>query len=141
MNARLRLVGTLIGLGLVAGGCERSKGNAPPSATAPAEQPAARVPASNPAWVEIDPKGEVQKAVAEQAAGAITAGKRPFLYLHADWCKPCVAIQASRADPLMVKAFAGTHIIALDVDTVPEADLAALGAKVDMIPTFFAVGP
>lgn len=143
-----RRLGVVIALGaltLAATACDRGKSDAPapsepPGSTAPADKPAATTPATASSWVEIDPKGDVQKAVAEQAAGALAAGKRPFLYLHAEWCAPCKAIQATRTDPLMVKAFTGTHIIGLDIDYVPPAALTALGASVDSIPTFFAAG-
>jgi thiol:disulfide interchange protein len=142
MNARR--LGVVVALGLVAAACDRGKSGDKPgaTATAPADKPAATTPATATAsaWVEIDPKGDVEKAVAEQAAGALAAGKRPFLYLHADWCAPCKAIQETRTDPLMVKAFTGTHIIGLDIDHVPAAALTALGASVDSIPTFFAAG-
>ena len=107
---------------------------------APPKAPVAPAPAAaanTMGWTEIDARAPLAPSLATQAKAAIAAGKKPFAYLHAGWCPPCRAIEATRAtDDLMVKAFAGTHIILIDVDDAG-AKLEPLGLVSTAIPAFF----
>jgi thiol:disulfide interchange protein len=89
-------------------------------------------------WTEADPKQPLDAQLAEQAQLAVKAGKKPHAYLHASWCGPCVAIEKTRkADPKMQAAFAGTHIIAIDIDATPADQLEKLELESAVIPIFY----
>jgi thiol:disulfide interchange protein len=120
---------------LFASACSKAE----PSKTA-APAPAATAKAA-PAlgWAELDPKQPLDKQIADQAAAAVAAGKKPFVYLHADWCEPCQAIKKTKTDPRMAKAFEGTHIIGLDIDSATAEQLAALKLDGRAIPVFHKV--
>jgi hypothetical protein len=106
-----------------------------PSAPAVKATPA---PSGAANWIEADPKQPLAGTLSAQAALAVKNGKKPHAYLHADWCDPCVAIEKTRAtDPKMVAAFAPAHIIAIDVDHVPEAQIVEAGMKVAVLPIFY----
>jgi hypothetical protein len=102
-------------------------------ATAPVE-PAAPTAIG---WVDLDPTKPLAPMLAEQAAAAIKAGKKPHVYLHADWCEPCVAIEKTKGEPKMAAAFAGTHIITIDIDRVDAKALAEVGMSGGVIPVFY----
>ena len=42
--------------------------------------------------------------------------RTPFIYVHANWCGPCIALDRYADDPSMAAAFAGTHIARVDQD-------------------------
>jgi thiol:disulfide interchange protein len=95
-------------------------------------------PATAPAWVEADTKKPLEPQLAEQADIATKAGHRPIAYLHAAWCEPCRAIDATRkTDEKMKAAFAPTHIISIDIDSANPAELAKLGLTSGAIPVFY----
>lgn len=52
--------------------------------------------------------------------------RTPFVYVHANWCGPCLALDRYADDPSMAAAFAGTHIARVDQDLWHE-QLAAFG--------------
>jgi hypothetical protein len=89
-------------------------------------------------WFEADPARPLDATLAEQAQLAVKAGKKPHAYMHASWCGPCNAIDKTRkTDPQMKAAFAGTHIISVDIDKMPKDQLEAAGMKFDAIPVFY----
>ena len=110
------------------------------------EQERARVTPATPAattgtasgWLEADPAKPLDETLAEQAGLASKAGKKPFAYLHASWCPPCVEIEKTRkTDAKMKAAFAGTHIIAIDVDDMPATQLQGAGMEPKVLPIFY----
>ena len=99
---------------------------------------AATAPAAAAGWFEADPTKPLEATLAEQAQIAVKAGKKPHAYLHASWCEPCVAIDKTRkTDPKMQAAFAGTHIIAIDADAMPQPQLEDVGIQARAIPIFY----
>jgi len=88
-------------------------------------------------WTEADPTKSLETQLAEQTKIALAAGVKPHAYLHADWCGPCVEIEKTRGTPKMADAFSGTHIIAIDVDRVPEAQIVAAGMELKVLPIFY----
>ncbi len=113
---------------------EPKQGPPPPSAAA---RPAATPGGAN-AWREADPGKPIAQELADAAAAAGKAGQKPYAYLHADWCEPCVAIGKTKdTDSKMKAAFAGTAILAIDVDKADAAQLEAAGLKSSAIPVFF----
>jgi hypothetical protein len=90
------------------------------------------------AWFEADPEKPLGATLAEQAQIAVKNGKKPHAYLHAAWCPPCVEIEKTRgANPKMRAAFAGVHIIAIDVDDIDPKQIEAAGMKAAVIPIFY----
>lgn len=90
------------------------------------------------AWVEADPKASLSDQIVAQLAAAKDSGKKPFAYLHASWCEPCVEIEKTRqVDAKMKAAFAPAHIIAIDIDKVDPKQIEALGMKATVIPIFY----
>lgn len=124
---------------LLAGACSKA---APDRTSSPTPAPAVTAktqPAPTPAtlgWVELDPKQPLGPQLAEHAAAAVAGGKKPFVYLHADWCEPCVALKKAKDDPRMVQAFAGTHILGIDLDAANAQELDALKLDGRAIPVF-----
>jgi hypothetical protein len=135
-----------------------------PPSSALAERPAPRVevasmsvevatpsPAANAADAAADELDSVQVdiapeegttlrgAVAEEAARAKGLGMKPFLYVHAAWCKPCVKLEHSMVDPRMRDATRKAYIIKADLDAFSDAEWKAFGKKVAVVPTFIAL--
>ncbi len=88
----------------------------PASAADPA--PVAVVPVAREFSMATLPHGEssMAEAIRAEVANAARLGRRPFVYFYAEWCGPCRDLRDSMDDPRMVDAFAGTHIIKVDVD-------------------------
>lgn len=129
----------LLLVALLFAGCKKENSDtkaAPPST--PISAPNAKAAAA-PAlgWIEADPTKSLAPILAEQAAAAVKAGKKPHVYLHADWCEPCVAIEKSKDNPKMAAAFANTHIILIDTDKADAKALATLGMSGAVIPVFY----
>jgi thiol:disulfide interchange protein len=128
-------------LALATTGCEKSKANSAPAPSKTASEPGATVAPDGSRWVELPPKDVVAALKAESARSA-AAGIPAYLYLHADWCEPCVAIENTReTDPGMKAAFANVQILAVDIDAADPKQLASLGLTVDSIPVFHKVNP
>lgn len=124
---------------LVLVGCKKAEPTEAPASKPVATAPAtATATASTTGWIEADPAKALDATLAEQAALAVKHGKKPHAYLHADWCPPCVEIEKTRdADPKMKTAFAGTHVIAIDVDRVDAKQIEAAGMKLAVLPIFY----
>jgi hypothetical protein len=92
-------------------------------------------------YVELDGHQPIGPAMAQYAKSAIAAGKQPYAYLHASWCKPCQAIAETRTtDGRMQDAFAGTFLVALDIDRIPEQQLIDQSLPFEVIPVFYHLG-
>jgi hypothetical protein len=92
----------------------------------------------NPDYIEIPANRPIGPPMAKHAAAAIAAGKKPFAYLHAGWCEPCKVLDKTRtSDPAMKDAFAGTVILALDMERVPEQQLMDQSLPFGTIPVFY----
>ncbi|HEU0032541.1 MAG TPA: hypothetical protein VFQ53_18040 [Kofleriaceae bacterium] len=121
---------------VLAAACARSE-DRPAASAPPADPPPKTAPAPTESWVEVDPAQPLARTLADEAAAATRAGKKPHAYLHADWCPPCVEIGKTRDQPKMKAAFAGTHIIAIDVDRVDPKQVEAAGLKSSVLPIFY----
>jgi thiol-disulfide isomerase/thioredoxin len=62
--------------------------------------------------------GDLQTMLSEEAKKASALGQTPVVEFDATWCPPCVAIDSAieARNELMLKAYAGTYIIKLNVD-------------------------
>lgn len=83
-------------------------------------------------------KNNLTAILAEQAALAQQAARRPFVDFYADWCQPCKSLEKNLGAPSMVEAFDGTYIIRLNLDEWKER-LPAAGFRVPGIPAFYAI--
>ena len=138
MRHRFALLLSTCVLGAVmAGGC-KDKPSSSTSTTMGAAAPASSKSAAE-GWSSIEKGGSLAASVKGEVAKALAAGKKPVVYIGATWCPPCQAIKRYKSDPQMAAAFAGTHIIELDVDDWTAPDLAALGYKAASVPVFIAV--
>lgn len=110
-------------------------------APAPATPEAAQPTSTQRGFVfrELKPDdGELKKVLAGELERARARGLKPFVYVGATWCGPCLALRKSLSDPQMIDAFKGTYIVHLDLDAWSPA-LEAAGFKSDSVPVFFAV--
>ena len=117
-------------------GCKESSSST--STTTSAAGPAS-TKAGAESWSVIGKGGSLAASVKTEVAKAQAAGKKPVVYIGASWCPPCKAIKKYKSDPQMVTAFAGTHVIELDVDDWSAPDLDALDYKAKSVPVFIAV--
>jgi thiol:disulfide interchange protein len=109
-----------------------------PSAAEPQPDPRPATTAASSDWMEVPAGTPLATALADFAAKAIDAGKKPYAYLHASWCGPCKAIEKTHAtDPLMIDAFHGTAILTIDVDAADEKALKAQQLRGQVIPVFY----
>lgn len=111
---------------------------APAGKAEPSRAEVAKPEASVLAWKALPTNGPLAPALASFAKDASAAGRKPYAYLHADWCGPCKALEATHAtDAQMIDAFAGTAIAAIDIDAADGKELAALGLESSAIPVLF----
>ncbi len=106
-----------------------SGANLPNQSPAPDHFTLVKVPNSN---------ANLTSLLAEQAALAQQAGRRPFVDFYADWCGPCKSLEKNLGDPAMVAAFDGTYLIQLNLDEWKDR-LPAAGFRVPGIPAFYAI--
>lgn len=62
----------------------------------------------------------LKKALANHYKEAKAKNQTPFVYFTASWCPPCQAIKQYKNDPAMMDAYAGTYIVELDYDEIPD---------------------
>lgn len=68
-------------------------------------------------FVEARPEDGTLETVLQTAWREARADDRVVVaQVYADWCRPCVALRDSLEDPRMVEAFAGTHVVRLQMD-------------------------
>jgi len=73
-----------------------------------------------------------------EVANAKKKKRTVFAYFFADWCPPCRKLRQSLDHPLMVAAFAGTHIVKLNADKWGQEAQTA-GFQIVSVPAFFAL--
>lgn len=96
-------------------------------------------PAGPAVVVEIRPSdGGFMELLQREAGKANALGVSPFVQVHASWCGPCRALEASMHDPRMANAFQETYIIRMDLDLWQES-LRAAGMRSVTVPMFFAL--
>lgn len=61
-------------------------------------------------------KGELTGLLAGERSAARKDGRCAVAQVYADWCGPCRALRASMDDPRMQDAFAGVHLVQLELD-------------------------
>ncbi len=90
--------------------------------------------------VRLHPQdGDLHTMLAQEAQKAIALGQMPIAEFDATWCPPCQAIEEGlrSKNELMLKAYAGTYIIKLDVDEWGWTDSGVQDFKFDGIPVYF----
>jgi thiol:disulfide interchange protein len=77
--------------------------------------------------------------LADEAQKAIALGQIPVVEFDAKWCGPCQAIDKGlqSRNELMLKAYAGTYIIKLDVDEWGWGDSSLHDFHFTGIPVYF----
>ena len=85
------------------------------------------------AWVtDYDYEESLTAYLKRQHDVAVNRKLVPYVYLYADWCQACVALRHRfTTDPEFARVFAGTHIVALDFDSL---------RSVEDKPAFLAIG-
>ncbi|HET9912948.1 MAG TPA: hypothetical protein VFQ13_13720 [Anaerolineales bacterium] len=83
--------------------------------------------------------GDLQTLLAQEAQKATELGLMPVAEFDATWCPPCQAIDAGleSKNELMLKAYAGTYIIRLDVDEWGWGNSSLHDFDFDGIPVYF----
>lgn len=83
--------------------------------------------------------GDLQTMLTQEAQKATALGLMPVVEFEATWCPPCQAIDESleSKNELMLKAYAETYIIKLDVDEWGWSDSRLHNFDFDGIPAYF----
>lgn len=83
--------------------------------------------------------GGLHELLAQEAQKAIALGLMPVAEFDATWCPPCLAIEEAlnAKNELMLKAYAGTYIIKMDVDEWGWTESGVQDFKFDGIPVYF----
>ncbi len=84
----------------------------------------------------FDPPGHLRARLWTESRVAAREGRKAYLYVHAGWCDPCVALQNSIDTPLMQDAFLGVRLLMIDFDRF-DPWLARSGFLAPSIPKFF----
>jgi thiol-disulfide isomerase/thioredoxin len=90
--------------------------------------------------VRLHPRdGDLPTLLANEAHKAVALERQPVVEFDATWCPPCQAIdRAIKANnELMLKAYAETYIIRLDVDEWGWGDSKLHDFQFDAIPVYF----
>lgn len=80
--------------------------------------------------------GDLAQVLRIELLKAKTAGRKPFVEVGAEWAQPCRDLHNALDDPRMREAFAGTHVIYLDVDGWGDR-LGRAGFNAVGVPVFF----
>ncbi len=106
-----------------------------PAGSAPSAASAGAIASQGFDWVDATKSaGPLASQLVAAARAATASGRQPIAYLHADWCPPCNAIDATIHDPQMAAAFAGTYVLRIDHDAFT-TELAGVGLDVGALPT------
>ena len=92
--------------------------------------------------VRLHPEdGDLQAMLANEAQKADAAGQIPIVEFDATWCPPCIAIDTAieSKNELMLKAYAGTYLIKLDVDEWGWDNGGFQDFRFDAIPVYFKI--
>ena len=83
--------------------------------------------------------GDLQTMLAEQTQKAKALDEIPVVEFDATWCPPCKAIESAinSKNELMLKAYAGTYLIKLDVDEWGWNGKGIKNFRFDAIPVYF----
>jgi thiol:disulfide interchange protein len=83
--------------------------------------------------------GDLHAMLAQEAQKAIAQGLMPVAEFDATWCPPCRVIEEAldAKNELMLKAYAGTYIIKMDVDEWGWTEEGVQDFKFDGIPVYF----
>jgi hypothetical protein len=83
--------------------------------------------------------GNLQTLLAEEAQKAVELGLMPVVEFDATWCPPCQVIDEGlkTGNELLLKAYAGTYIIRMDVDEWGWGDSNLHDFAFDGIPVYF----
>jgi len=90
--------------------------------------------------VRLHPQaGDLQSMLADESKKATALEQMPVVEFDATWCPPCLAIDKAigSRDELMLKAYAGTYIIKLDVDEWGWDNGGFQDFRFDGIPVYF----
>lgn len=90
--------------------------------------------------VRLHPEdGDLQTMLAKEAQKAEAVGQIPIVEFDATWCPPCIAIDTAieSRNELMLKAYADTYIIKLDVDEWGWDNGGFQDFRFDGIPVYF----
>jgi thiol-disulfide isomerase/thioredoxin len=90
--------------------------------------------------IRLHPRdGDLPTMLADEAQKAATLGQMPVVEFDATWCPPCQAIdKAIKAEnELMLKAYADTYVIKLDVDEWGWGDSRLHDFEFNGIPVYF----
>lgn len=82
---------------------------------------------------------DLQAMLAGEAQKAFALGQIPVVEFDATWCPPCIAIDAAleSKNELMLKAYADTYLIKLDVDEWGWNNGGFQDFRFDAIPVYF----
>src|ERR1700752_5138326 len=90
--------------------------------------------------VRLHPEdGDLQTMLANEAQKAAAVGQMPIVEFDATWCPPCIAIDAAidSRNEFMLRAYADTYIIKLDVDEWGWDNGGFQDFRFDGIPVYF----
>ena len=90
--------------------------------------------------VRLHPQaGDLQSMLADESKKATALEQMPVVEFDATWCPPCIAIDTviESRNELMLKAYAGTYIIKLDVDEWGWDNGGFQDFRFDGIPVYF----
>lgn len=114
-----------------------------PVAAASAIVPAASTSTSRatPAFAVVSLEGRqpLARALEREVGVAKSFEMRPFLYVHAPWCPPCVRFERSLAEPEMQRALTKVYLIRASVDHFSDFDFQSIGMRVAEIPAIIAL--
>jgi thiol-disulfide isomerase/thioredoxin len=136
MNKKIMLM--FVGMSLLA--CNFLFPGTPPTETASQPSDSQNLVSDSFTIVRLHPAdGDLQTMLANEAQKAVALEQMPVVEFDATWCPPCQAIDAAikSKDELMLKAYAGTYIIKLDVDEWGWSASGVEDFRFNAIPVYF----